>query len=177
MTLHRRVVVIGSGGGKTQLAARLAGLLQVPHIELDALQWEPGWAEADLDLFRERVKAAIECEHWVIDGNYSKARDLIWPRAETIVWLDYPLRVVIWRTLTRAIRRIRTRQELWGTGNRETVVNIFFSKDSVLWWKLKSHRRRRRTFAQLFSGEWSHLQLIRLRSPKETEEWLVSYRS
>lgn len=165
---------MGNGGGKTTLASRLARLKGVPHIELDALNWEPGWQEAPLEVFRERVGGAVASEEWVVDGNYSKARDLIWPRAETVIWLDYPLRIVAWRTLARALRRIRSGEELWGTGNRETIRNIFFSRDSVLWWKIKSHHRRRKDYARLLADEWPQLDVVRLRSPVETEGWFRS---
>lgn len=102
----RRIVVIGtSGSGKTTLAKAIAARLAIPHLELDNLYWQPDWQETPIAEFRERVTAAIQADRWVIDGNYSKVRDLVWARADTIVWLDYPKRVVMWRVITRTLRR------------------------------------------------------------------------
>ncbi len=64
-------------------------MLGVPHVELDSLHWEPGWTEADPEVLRRRVEAALSTDGWVVDVNYSAVRDLIWPRADTLVWLYY----------------------------------------------------------------------------------------
>ena len=82
------MVVIGlSGSGKSTLAGQLAEILDCPHIELDALHWGPGWTPVPLELFRERTAQALGGEAWTTDGNYSKVRDIVWGRADTVVWL------------------------------------------------------------------------------------------
>src|SRR4051794_37995613 len=102
----RRVVVVGtSGSGKTTLAATLARRLCVPHVELDALHWGPHWTAVDPADFRARVAAAVAGPAWVCDGNYSPVRDLVWARADTLVWLDYPMGLVFRRVLFRTLRR------------------------------------------------------------------------
>ncbi len=80
MTVHRVAVVGTSGTGKTMLASRVARRLGIPHVELDALYWEPGWSEVSTPVFRERAGQALQGDAWVVDGNYSKVRDLVWPR-------------------------------------------------------------------------------------------------
>ena len=116
----QRLVVVGtSGSGKTTLARRLAAALAVPHIELDALHWEANWQEAPVEVFRERTRAAVAAAAWAADGNYSVVRDIVWSRADTLVWLDYALPVILWRLLIRTARRVAWREELWN-GNRET---------------------------------------------------------
>src|SRR5215213_5524259 len=88
--LPQRIVVVGtSGSGKTTLARELAQRCSLPHIEMDALHWGPNWTEAPIEVFRQRVELALEAPGWVVDGNYSKLRNLVWRRAELIVWLDY----------------------------------------------------------------------------------------
>lgn len=170
---RQRIVVIGvSGSGKTTLAGRIAQKLDIPHVELDALHWEPNWAEAPLDVMRARVKAATASDEWTLDGNYSKVRDITWPRARAIIWLDYSLPVVMWRIVTRSLRRAFRRQTLWND-NQESLQRLF-SRDSIVLWALTTYKRRRRQYPQLFARpEYAHLTVIRHRSPAETERWLA----
>jgi len=171
----RRIVVVGtSGSGKTTLARTLAQRLGIPHVELDALHWEPGWSEASAEVLRERVAQALECDAWVVDGNYSMVRDLVWPRAETLVWLDYSLPVMLWRITTRTFRRAAMREELWN-GNRESLRMALFSRDSIILWVLQTYKKRRREYPGLLERpEHEHLRVVRLRSPREAREWLAS---
>jgi adenylate kinase family enzyme len=169
----RRIVVIGtSGSGKTTLADLLAGRFGLPHIELDGLHWEPNWTEAATPIFRQRVAAAVAGDAWIVDGNYSKARDLIWPRADTIVWLDYPLWLILWRLLRRTSRRVLWREPLWN-GNRERLLAQIASRDSIFLWVLQTYGRRRREFPALLSSpEHAHLRVVRHRSPRDTHLWV-----
>jgi len=169
----RRVVVVGTtGSGKTTLAREIARRLGIPHIELDALNWGPNWTEVPREVFRARVAAALEGEAWVVDGNYSAVRDIVWPRADTVVWVDYPLWLILWRLLLRTFRRTFTREELW-SGNRERFRDQFLSRDSLFLWALQTYRPRRRNYPRLFSQpEHAHLRAVRLRSPRETDAWL-----
>lgn len=135
----RRIAVIGTtGSGKTTLAHLISERLGIPHVELDALNWEPGWTEAPIAAFRERVAGALSGEAWVVDGNYSKVRDIVWSRAEALVWLDYPLPLILWRLVGRTFRRVAAQEELWG-GNQESLRTALLSRDSLLIWALKSH--------------------------------------
>ena len=127
-----KIAIVGtSGSGKTTLARQMSQRLAVPHIELDALHWEPNWTEATIDVFRSRVKTALSGDAWVVDGNYSKIRPLVWSRADTIVWLDYAFAIVMGRILQRTIRRVVLREECCN-GNRETFQKSFLSGDSVI---------------------------------------------
>ncbi len=169
----KRIVVLGnSGSGKTTLAQAISGRLGCPHTELDALHWEEGWKEAPIDLFRERVQRVISGESWVIDGNYAKVRPMIWAAADTVIWLDYPLPLILWRLLRRSLRRTLLREELWN-GNRETIRGQFFSRESLFLWVLKSHGRKRREYPVMFARpENAHLTFLRFNSPRQVEQWL-----
>jgi adenylate kinase family enzyme len=174
MDVGERIHVIGvSGSGKTTLASRIAHLLDIPHVELDSLHWGPDWTPVPLEVFRVRTAQALSGDRWAVDGNYSKVRDIVWSRADTVVWLDYPLRVIMGRLAWRTLRRVVTREALWG-GNRELVWMTLFSRDSILLWALQTYRRRRQEYpALLAQPEHAHLRVVRLRSPQKTESWLV----
>ena len=119
-----RVVVVGTScSGKTTLARRLSQVLGSPHVELDAIHWEPGWQERPVDEVRRMAGEAAAGERWVMDGNYSAVRDIVWGRATAVAWLNYPFRVVLWRCLCRTIRRAITREELF-SGNREKLQEV-----------------------------------------------------
>lgn len=168
----QRIVVVGTpGSGKTTVARRFALKLGIPHVELDALHWEPNWVEAPLEVFRQRVSEAVGESRWVVDGNYSMVRDLVWDRADTVVWLDYSFTLVFWRILVRTIRRLLTKEELWN-GNRERLSSLI-GGDSMPYWVIKTYPKQKREYPKIFSQpEYSHIKFIRHRKPKETEAWL-----
>ncbi len=173
MTCGPRISVVGtSGSGKTTVAGQIAQRLGIPHVELDALHWESNWTEAPIEVFRTRVVQALSGETWAVDGNYGKVRDIVWGRADTVVWLDYTLAVILWQLLRRTVQRSLTQEELW-SGNRETLNKALFSRESILLWALKTYRRRKKEYPALLGRpEHAHLKLVHLRSPRETREWL-----
>jgi adenylate kinase family enzyme len=141
----------------------------VPHVELDALFWKPSWEETPSDEFKERVSVAIGTDGWVVDGNYrSKLGMLVLDQADVVVWLDLPLTVTMRRLFRRTVRRVRTREELWGT-NVDSWRGAFLSRDSLFWWQLKTHFRWRRRLPQTLAT----YPVVRLRSTREVERYLV----
>jgi len=168
-----RINVVGNtGSGKTTLAAELAKILGCPHIEMDALHWGPNWTAPPVDIFRDRVRQAIAGERWVIDGNYSRVRDIINDRLQILVWLDYPLVVNMWRLTRRGLYRTITQEELWESGNRESFRGQFLSRDSLYVWAFKNHHiKRERYQAYMNDPDYAHIQVFRLRSPLATNRW------
>lgn len=167
-----RINVVGTScSGKTTLARSLAACLRLPCAELDALFWGPDWTPVTDPVFRARVADAVAGERWVVDGGYSPVRDITWSRADTVVWLDYPMPLVLARWASRTVVRVRSREEFWpGTGNRESVGNAL-RRDGLLWWILRTHRRRRRTMAAALSAR-PDITAVRLRSPADAERFL-----
>lgn len=101
----RRIVIIGPcGAGKSTLARELGGLTGRPVVHLDRLYWKPGWVESEREDFRERQRAALLGEEWIVDGNYSATFDLRMPRADLLIWLDYPRRIYFRRVLLRVLK-------------------------------------------------------------------------
>ena len=168
-----RVVVVGTScAGKTTLARRLAGILRTEHVELDSLYWGPRWTPRP-DFIRT-VQAVAERPRWVIDGNYSAVRDIIWRRSSAIVWLDYSFARVFSQALRRTARRIITRERLYA-GNRETVRNALFEADGIPWWVIRTHGKRRREFPELFKcPEYGHAAVIQLSRPAAAAAFLVA---
>lgn len=168
----QRVVVVGtSGSGKTTVAAKIAETLGLKHIELDAIHWQENWTELPDDEFREQVAKAIRVDGWVADGNYKPVRDLLWRRADTLVWLDLSFRVVFWRVMKRTLRRVWTREELWN-GNKEDL-SALFGRYAMPVWVIRTYWRRKRDYPEIISQpEYSHLRLVHLKTVGETRGWL-----
>lgn len=171
----QRVVVFGTtGSGKSWLAERLAARTGLRVVELDALFWGPEWQPAPLELFRHRVEREIRDGGWIVVGIYGQVRDLTWKAADTLVWLDLPFPVVMWRLLRRTIRRVFTKEDLWGTGNRESLAGAFFSRQSILLYALKTHRRNRERFAIECEFLAKDKTIVRLKSAREVERFLAA---
>jgi adenylate kinase family enzyme len=168
--------VVGcSGSGKSTLARSLARLPRVPNIELDAIFHQPGWTPLDDDTFKARVAEATEARAWVVDGNYSIVREMVWERADTVAWFDLPYAVVMARTVRRTVRRTVTRQELWN-GNREPWSNLysFNAKRSIIAWAATRHGVYRRRYGEAeHDPRWAGLQFVRLRSQREADAFLA----
>lgn len=171
--MYRRVVVVGSSGaGKTTWARALARSLGCRHIELDELFWGPGWTQKSPTEFRRLVAAAVAADAWVVEGNYSTVRDLIWPRAEAVVWLNLGFVRVLGRSLRRTLARVVSRQPLWH-GNRESLARALLSRRSILWWVITTFHRRRRQFAALrAAGVYPHLAWFEIRRPAQADRCL-----
>jgi adenylate kinase family enzyme len=161
---HPRIVVVGtSGSGKTTFARSLATALRRSHIELDTLHWGPSWTPKPD--FRDLVRSAVSGDSWVLDGNYGSVRELVWPRATAVVWLNYPFHIVFARAVFRTVRRLVTREQLFA-GNRETFRGSFLDRNGIPWWVIRTYRRRRREYPALLSqARFCHLELFEVTSP------------
>lgn len=167
-----RVVVVGTScSGKTTFAQRLASILDTQCVELDSLYWGPRWMPRPD--FEQAVLAATRQPRWVIDGNYSRMRDIIWRRATAIAWLDYSFVRVFSRALRRTVRRLVLGERLYGD-NQETIRETLFDVETPLWLVVRTHGRRRREFPELYSRpEYRHASLIRFHTPRVAEEFLT----
>lgn len=174
---HQRIVVIGTtGSGKSTLALELSRRLHLDFVELDGLHWQAGWRPADREEMRLALEKALLSQRWVVAGNYSDLRDLIWPSAQAVVWLDYPLPLIFWRLLVRTLRRSIFQEELWN-GNREKFWwhLKLWSDESLFHWLFKTYwRRKRETPILLAEPAHIHLELVHLTSSHQARAWLAS---
>jgi adenylate kinase family enzyme len=172
----RRVSVVGnSGSGKSTLARRLAAVLRVPYVELDSIYHQPGWAPLAADEFLRAASERAAADRWVIDGNYSAVRAVVWARADTVVWLDPPRRTVMRQVTWRTVRRAVTRQELWN-GNREPLGNLFrwAPDESIISWAWHRHAVYRTRYAAAAADPANaRLTFIRLGSRRDADRFLA----
>jgi adenylate kinase family enzyme len=167
----RKIAVIASasGNGKTTLGRELARRLHVPFVELDALVHGPGWIETPDDELRAEVEPIVASDGWVIDGTYQrKLGDLVLRAAETVVWLDLPIRIWFPRLIRRTLRRRRGHEQLWN-GNRESLRDVIWGRDSLFLYAFRSHFRRRREWPRALAG----YPVARLRTLGEVEQFLA----
>jgi adenylate kinase family enzyme len=164
-----RIAITGpSGSGKTTLAIEVAHTLGIRHVEIDALHHGPNWKSCGVDLLRERVLTAIEEDGWVADSLYGHMLgSLVSDRAETIVWLDLPVPLVMWRLLRRTYVRKRDRIVLWN-GNVEPRWLESFRY--LIWPALWRAFENRHTSPRRFAGRRVH----RLRSDADVLAFLQS---
>lgn len=171
--IAQRLHVVGtSGSGKSVLAAELARRLEMEHIQVDTLYWGPDWTPTDRRTFEARVEAVALKESWVIDGGHRAALPLVWKRAEVVVWLDYPLATVFARLVRRTIRRL-LRQEKLSHGNTERFDRAFGRRSHIAWSVRTQHWWIKREIPRLLA-ESPHVEMIRLRSPREAAAWLAT---
>lgn len=171
----KRINIIGTtGSGKSTFARRLAEKLGYPCIHMDQLFWKSGWVHSSDEEFIPKIEAVVSGDTWVLDGNYSRTNGIKWKHADTVIWLDYSYSRTFVQLLKRTINRAVTREELWpGTGNRETFRQSFMSKDSIFIWFFKSYKTNKTRYGEL-DGLFrkSPINFIRLRSPREAEEFI-----
>jgi adenylate kinase family enzyme len=171
-----RINVVGaSGSGKSTVASRLSEMLDIPHVELDALQHQPGWAQLPVEELREQVTELTSGPRWIVDGNYSSILgDLVWSRADTLVWLDLPRAAVMRQLVPRTVTRAVTRRELWN-GNREPITGLirWDPHHSILRWSWTRHPMVRERYTTMMEDPaYGHLRFVRLRTRAEVRGWL-----
>lgn len=173
-----RIVIVGTAcSGKTTLAKRIEHVLGSPHIELDAIYWQPNWNPRSGEEFRALVSQALRGDRWVVDGNYSIVRDIVWSRGTTLIWLNYSFPTVLSRALRRTLRRAWDKEILF-SGNRESLRTSFLSTDSILLWVLKTYGKQRKTYPKLFQEDrFSHLDIFELKNQDTADELVRRFRN
>lgn len=177
----KRINVIGtSGSGKTTFARTLAEQLNLTYIELDNLYWLDDWQESSDPIFFEKIQTQIGLapNGYVIDGNYSRSQKIKWQKVDTIIWLDLPFHLNLYRSIKRALIRSFTKQPLWANSNNKESFDKMFSRDSIILWMIKTHQKNRRKYLKLMkSNEYRHTHWIRLCSNDAIQQFLAEHHS
>lgn len=162
------MIASASGSGKTTVGRELAARLNVRFVELDQLVHGPGWTEVADHELHAQLAPILAADGWVIDGSYTRklGRRVI-DVADTVVWLDLPIRVWLPRLVRRSYRRLRGSEQLWN-GNRESLRDLIRGRDSLFGYALQTHFRRRRHWPELLAGK----HVVRLRTPAEVADFL-----
>ena len=165
-----RIHIVGtSGSGKTTLARRVAATLGAPHTELDSIRHQAGWTELPDDEFVARAREIAAGDSWVVDGNYSVVRPILWARATHIVWPDLPKSVIMRGVIRRSFVRAVTKKPMWN-GNKEHFTHWVRADHPIRWaWSTYDRRQREYSDAMKADPRW-----VRLRSRSDVERWLES---
>ncbi|UYO95735.1 AAA family ATPase [Microbacterium sp. M28] len=170
-----RVLIAGvTGSGKTTLARRLASAWGLRHVEIDALFHGPNWTPRPE--FLDDVRAFAAEERWVTEWQYtSKGTDeILAPRADLLIWLDYPWRLVRGRLLRRTVKRRMLRTPLWN-GNVEPPMwklTAWTGENDILRWQSETRHKWDERMPEI-TNRFPHLRIVRLRHPREADAWLA----
>jgi len=172
-----RFAVVGTTGvGKTTLARSISQYLSIRHVELDGIYHQAGWKRLPEAEFRTRIIDEVGGPDWVIDGNYSEVRDLVWAAADAVIFLDYPRSVIMSRVIRRTLGRAATRRMLWN-GNRESFKNLL-SRDPeeniIRWASAGVDTLHERYLSAMSDPKWSGLNFVRLTDPRQTAAFLAA---
>ena len=171
----RRVAILSgpSGCGKSTFGRALAARLGVPYVETDSLVHGPDWVERSPDAVREGLAPTLALDGWVIDNPYRRlVGELVIDAADTLVWLDLPMRVWLPRLLHRTLRRLARDEVLWN-GNRESWRTAFTGREGLIPFAIRAQFDTRRKYPTRYAG----FPLVRLRSTGEVRAFLAAVRA
>lgn len=167
----RRVLLAGtSGAGKTTLSARIATLLGIEHVEIDALYHGPDWTPREQ--FRSDVQAFSSQPQWVTEWQYSAVRDLLADKADLVVWLDLPRPTVMRQIMVRTVRRRIRREMLWNGNIEQPLHTFFFDRNHIVRWAWNTHHDSALQVIAL-SHRRTNLTVVRLKNHSQIERWIV----
>lgn len=172
MSQPKRILIYGvTGSGKSTLGRQIADATGLPYSEADSLTWEPNWVQVSKEIQRERIAELCAGEEWVLDSAYGSWKDIVFPRTELIIGLDYPRWLSLSRLFKRTVARVRDKK-LVCNGNVETLRQVF-SNDSILLWHFRSFKRKRIQM-RAWQVELGETRVLIFKHPREAVAWLAT---
>jgi adenylate kinase family enzyme len=159
-----------SGAGKTTVARRVAAMLNIPHIEIDALFHGPGWTVRDT--FESEVHSFSADSCWVTEWQYSRVRAILAQRADLLIWLDFSRALVMRQVIRRTVRRRLSRQVLWNGNVEPPLWTILRDRDHIVRWSWSTHHKTATRMATLLV-EHPDLVVVHLASRSDVERWFA----
>ncbi|WP_313036346.1 shikimate kinase [Acinetobacter sp.] len=174
----KRINVVGtSASGKTTFSKAIAEKLGLQHIELDDLFWQDNWQQSADEVFLAKLASQINqtTTGYVIDGNYSRSIPVKWREIDVVIWLDIPFHVNMWQSLKRAIKRAVTGRTLWPSSNNTESFGRMLSRDSIIWWMIKTHQKNRKKYLSMMEDpQYQHIRWIHLKSSRQAQQFLAA---
>lgn len=173
----KKIIVTGtSGSGKTTVGKKLSKKLGISCTDLDDLYWLPEWTPREEKEFEEKILEVADGEEWIISGNYSRLSHITWPKADMVIWLDFPLYILLWRTLKRSVVRSFTKEKCCGD-NHESFSRLF-SKETIFYWVMRSYHRRKKSYGAYFKdpSDKPHT-LVHLKTMGQVNSFIESFTS
>lgn len=164
---YKKFAVVGtSGSGKSTLAAAIGRKLEIDFIDLDYFRWDATGKRTPESEFRNNIINITSKPQWVLAGNYA---EYVWPHAEVIIWLDFPLYIIIFRFWVRTAKGWKKKYKIEG----ENVLcqqssKYFFWILQTYWWRKNEYRRL------LQSPKYSNIIVFHILNPKDADTWLNS---
>lgn len=165
----KKILVIGSGGaGKSTFARRLSEILNLEVIHLDSLYWQRGWVEMPKPEWKQLVQELVNRDSWIMDGNYSGTLELRLQACDTVIFLDLPPHVCLWRIFKRLVRYHNQRRPDMAEGCPEQLSFAFIG------WVWNYRRRSRPKVVRLLEAYSQDREIIWLRSNTEVENFFAT---
>lgn len=168
--------IIGTtGSGKSTFARQLAQKQQLQYIELDNLLWLDDWQESTNEVLFLKLKIAMKnaAIGWVIDGLYTRTIPIMMEKVDTVIWLDYPFHINLYRLTKRTFGRVISQKNLWEDSNNRENFKLMLSKQSIFIWLIKSYPKNRKKYLALMQNpDYQHIHFIRLTSPQQAARFL-----
>lgn len=167
----RKIALFGPPAtGKSTLARWLTEQLGYPHTDLDEILFTPD-GPLPLPEFRQQAAQITERDTWIVEGNFSKLADVVWHRADVLVWLDFPLYLIVYRIVRRSLRQLAGRDDS-PQAKRLTWRKAFFNRRSLLRSAIRKYRNNRPRYArQVAETAALGVEIVRLRSPRAVRRW------
>ncbi len=163
----QRVLIVGPcGAGKSTLAFELAARTGLPLFHMDKLAWEPGWVDRSNEELRAVLAQVLAGERWIIEGNYGSTLAQRLQHADAVIYLDFPVRLCLWRLLRRFVRyRGQTRPDMTEGCNERLDPGFLWY---VTRWNAGPRKRLEVTLSR-YQGA-----IVRFATPKELKNWLAA---